>query len=81
MGNPLNVGQPFNNGQMFNVGQMQQPDMNQLYQMFLQNPMKYLTGLNLPANICTPQQAVEFLANNGRIPPMLQAKVNQMLGR
>ena len=68
MGNPLNVGN-------------QQPDMNELYQQFVQNPMKYLTGLNLPQGMNSPQQIVQFLADNGRIPPMLQARVNAMLGR
>lgn len=68
MGNPLNAGN-------------QQPDMNTLYQQFIQNPMKYLTGLNVPQGMNNPQQIVQYLADNGRIPPMLQARVNAMLGR
>ena len=68
MGNPLNAGD-------------QQPDMNTLYQQFIQNPMKYLTGLNVPQGMNNPQQIVQYLADNGRIPPMLQARVNAMLGR
>lgn len=70
MSNPLNAGQ-----------QQQQPDLNQLYQQFVQNPMKYLTGLNLPSNITTPQQAVQYCLNNGKVPPVLQQRISAMLGR
>ena len=66
MGNPLNVGQP---------------DINQLYQQFMQNPLQYLSGLNIPKELTSPQQIVQFLADSGRIPPMLQGRVNAMLGR
>ena len=58
-----------------------QPDINVLYQQFMQNPMQYLTGLNLPQGLTSPQQIVQYLADNGRIPPMLQQRVNAMLGR
>ena len=58
-----------------------QPDMNALYQQFMQNPMQYLTGMNIPKEFTTPQQIVQYLADNGRIPPMLQQRVNAMLGR
>ena len=64
-----------------NVGQQQQPDMNALYQQFMQNPMRYLTGMNIPKELTTPQQIVQYLADNGKIPPMLQQRVNAMLGR
>jgi len=64
-----------------NVGRQQQPDMNALYQQFMQNPMQYLTGMNIPKEFTTPQQIVQYLADNGRIPPMLQQRVNAMLGR
>ena len=64
-----------------NVGRQQQPDMNALYQQFMQNPMQYLTGMNIPKKLTTPQQIVQYLADNGRIPPMLQQRVNAMLGR
>ena len=59
----------------------QQPDINVLYQQFMQNPMQYLTGLNLPQGLTSPQQIVQYLADNGKIPPMLQQRVNAMLGR
>ena len=59
----------------------QQPDINVLYQQFMQNPMQYLTGLNLPQGLTSPQQIVQYLADNGKIPPMLQSRVNAMLGR
>ena len=58
-----------------------QPDINQLYQQFMQNPMQYLTGMNIPKELTAPQQIVQYLADNGRIPPMLQGRVNAMLGR
>lgn len=72
MGNPLNTGQP---------QQMQQQDLNKLYQEFVRNPMKYLIGLNIPSNITTPQQAVEYCMSAGKVPPILQQKINAMLGR
>ncbi len=72
MGNPLNTGQS---------QQMQQQDLNKLYQEFVQNPMKYLIGLNIPSNITTPQQAVEYCMSAGKVPPILQQKINAMLGR
>lgn len=58
-----------------------QPDINAMFQQFRQNPMKYLTGYNIPQNINSPEQIVRFLADNGKVPPMLQARVNAMLGR
>lgn len=60
-------------------GQPQQPDMNALYNQFRQNPMKYLTGFNIPQGMNNPEQIVRFLAQNGKIPPMLQGRVNAML--
>lgn len=73
--NPLTAGQQ--------TGQQtgQQPDMNAMFQQFKQNPMKYLTGLNIPQGMNNPEQIVRFLAQNGKIPPMLQGRVNAMLGR
>lgn len=76
MSNPLNAGQP-----QMNIGQAQQPDLNQLYREFVQNPMKYLTGLNLPPNIQTPQQAVQYCISAGKVPPILQQRINTMIGR
>lgn len=72
MGNPLNTGQP---------QQMQQQNLDKLYQEFVRNPMKYLIGLNIPSNITTPQQAVEYCMSAGKVPPILQQKINAMLGR
>lgn len=63
------------------VSKQQQPDMNQLYRQFMQNPLQYLMGLNIPQGLTTPQQIVQYLADNGKIPPMLQGRVNAMLGR
>ena len=64
-----------------NVGWQQQPNINQLYQQFMQNPMQYLTGMNIPKELTNPQQIVQYLNDNGKIPPMLQQRVNAMLGR
>lgn len=72
MANPLNAG---------NSQQTQMPDFNQLYQQFIQNPMKYLTGLDIPQGIKTPEEAVRFLASNGKIPPLIQKQVYSMLNR
>jgi len=68
--NPLTAGQ----------GQ-QMPDMQTLYNQFRQNPAKYLTGMNIPQGLNSPEQIVRFLAQNNRIPPMLQGRVNAMLGK
>lgn len=74
MSNPLTAGQP--------TGQKQQmPDMQTLYNQFRQNPIKYLTGMNIPQGMSNPEQIVRFLAQNNKIPPMLQGRVNAMLGR
>ena len=61
----------------------QQPDMKELYQQFIQNPTKYLTGLNIPANLTTPQQMVEYCLNNNKIniPPMLRGQISAMFGK
>lgn len=66
---------------MANPLSSKQPNINELYQQFAQNPMKYLTGLNLPQGMTSPQQIVQYLNDNGKIPPMLQQRVNAMLGR
>ena len=68
--NPLTAGQ----------GQ-QMPDMQTLYKQFQQNPMKYLTGMDIPQGMNSPEQIVRYLAQNNKIPPMLQGRVNAMLGR
>lgn len=68
MGNPLNLPN-------------QQPNMAMMQQQFNQNPMRYLTGLNIPQGMTDPEQIVRHLDSTGQIPPMLQARVNAMLGR
>lgn len=60
--------------------QAQMPNFEQLYQQFVQNPMKYLTGLNIPQGIQTSEQVVRYLASNGQIPPLIQRQVYSMLG-
>ena len=68
MSNPLNVGMR---------QQQQQPDLNALFEQFKQNPNKYL---NLPSNITTPQQALQYYYTMGKVPPMLRDRVAAMLG-
>lgn len=70
MGNPLNPQTP-----------QQNPNMQLAYQQFQQNPMRFLTGLNIPQGMTDPRQIVEHLANTGQVPPQLQAMVNARLGR
>lgn len=72
---------PLNNNAVGKSQQAQQPDMNKLFEQFKQNPMKYLTGLNIPQGMTEPKQIVMHLANTGGIPPQLQGRVNAMLGR
>lgn len=62
-----------------NASGQQNVNLQSMYEQFKANPLRYITGL--PAEIQTPQQAVEYLANNGRIPPHLKAQVESMLGR
>ena len=61
--------------------QPQQLDLNKLYNEFKQNPSKYLSGLNLPPELQTPEQIVRYLAQNGRIPPLIQKQVYSMVSK
>ena len=83
MGNPFFENQNRSNFQQTNsqTQQPQQLDLNKLYNEFKQNPSKYLSGLNLPPEIQTPEQAVRYLAQNGRIPPLIQKQVYSMVGK
>lgn len=76
MSNPLNVGCSNNVN-----AQSQQPNLQDLYNQFIQNPLKYLTNLGIPQDMSDPQQIVQFLAQNNRIPPQLMGRVNSMLRR
>lgn len=58
-----------------------QPDIQQLFQQFKQNPMKYLTGLNVPSGMTSPQQIVQYLAANGKIPAQIQEQVKALMPR
>lgn len=46
----------------------------QLYSQAVQNPKAFFSQLGLPENISTPQQAVQYLLQSGRVS---QAQVNQ----
>lgn len=80
MGNPFFENQNRSNFQQTNQ-QPQQLDLNKLYNEFKQNPSKYLSGLNLPPELQTPEQIVRYLAQNGRIPPLIQRQVYSMVGK
>lgn len=73
MSNPLNAGQ----------GQI--PNINSLYQQFMQNPTQALlqSGFKLPDNIGNnPQQIIQHLLNSGQISQQqlnaVQQKANQI---
>lgn len=80
MGNPFFENQNRSNFQQTNQ-QPQQLDLNKLYNEFKQNPSKYLSGLNLPPELQTPEQIVRYLAQNGRIPPLIQKQVYSMVSK
>lgn len=83
MGNPFFENQNRSNFQQTNpqTQQPQQLDLNKLYNEFKQNPSKYLSGLNLPPELQTPEQIVRYLAQNSRIPPLIQRQVYSMVGK
>lgn len=74
MSNPLNVGCSNTNN-----AQSQQPNLQDLYNQFIQNPLKYLTNLGIPQDMSDPQQIVQFLLQQNRVPPQLMGRVNSML--
>ena len=49
-------------------------NFGQLYSQVMQNPTAFLSQLGIPANINTPQGAVQYLLNSGKI---TQEQVNQ----
>ena len=76
------MGNPLMNGQKQQAqSQQQMPDMNKLFNQFRQNPLQYLSGMGIPQGMNDPKQIVTYLADSGKIPPMLQGRVNAMLGR
>lgn len=83
MGNPFFENQNRSNFQNTNPTQQQpqQLDLNKLFNEFKQNPFKYLSGLNLPPDIQTPEQAVRYCAQTGQIPPLIQKQVYGLVGK
>lgn len=83
MGNPFFENQNRSNFQNANPTQQQpqQLDLNKLFNKFKQNPFKYLSGLNLPPEIQTPEQAVRYCAQTGQIPPLIQKQVYGLVGK
>lgn len=53
---------------------MNVPNILQMYQQVKANPAQFLSQLGVPQNITTPQQAVQWMLNNGKT---TQAMVNQ----
>ena len=71
--NPLlnnngNQTQTINNQQGIN-------NFGQLYAQVMKNPEAFLLKLGIPQNITTPQAAVQWLVNNGKV---TQNQVNQI---
>lgn len=83
MGNPFFENQNRSNFQNPNPTQQQpqQLDLNKLFNEFKQNPFKYLSGLNLPPDIQTPEQAVRYCAQTGQVPPLIQKQVYGLVGK
>lgn len=83
MGNPFFENQNRRNIQNPNPTQHppQQLDLNKLFNEFKQNPFKYLSGLNLPPDIQTPEQAVRYCAQTGQVPPLIQKQVYGLVGK
>lgn len=62
----------------------QQLDTQKMFAEFQKDPMAYLvkSRLNIPKDFHGDYRAlVEHLDRSGQIPPMLQARVNAMLGK
>lgn len=83
MGNPFFENQNRRNIQIPNPTQQppQQLDLNKLFNEFKQNPFKYLSGLNLPPDIQTPEQAVRYCAQTGQVHPLIQKQVYGLVGK
>ncbi len=83
MGNPFFENQNRRNIQNPNPTQqpLQQLDLNKLFNEFKQNPFKYLSGLNLPPDIQTPEQAVRYCAQTGQVHPLIQKQVYGLVGK
>ena len=62
----------------------QQPDTAKMHEEFKKDPISYLikSRLNIPQDFHGDYRAlVEHLNNSGQIPPILQGRVNAMLGK
>lgn len=81
MGNPFFENQNRRNIQNPTQQPPQQLDLNKLFNEFKQNPFKYLSGLNLPPDIQTPEQAVRYCAQTGQVPPLIQKQVYGLVGK
>ena len=81
MGNPFFENQNRRNIQNPPQQPPQQLDLNKLFNEFKQNPFKYLSGLNLPPDIQTPEQAVRYCAQTGQVPPLIQKQVYGLVGK
>ena len=42
-------------------------NMMSMFQNFMQNPMSYLAGMNIPQGMSDPNQIIQQLMNSGRI--------------
>ena len=57
-----------------NIKQQKPMNFMQMYSQVMQNPKAFLSQIGVPENITTPQQAIQYLLQTGKIN---QAQINQ----
>lgn len=57
-----------------NTNQQRPMNIMQMYSKIMQNPRAFLNQLGIPENINTPQEAVQFLLQSGKVS---QSQINQ----
>lgn len=57
-----------------NTNQQRPMNIMQLYSKVMQNPRAFLNQIGIPENINTPQEAVQFLLQSGKVS---QSQINQ----
>ncbi len=65
--------------QQLQMQQAQQPNIPKLFAEFQKNPLKFLP--NAPQGVTDLRELLKFYADNGKVPPQLQGRVNAALGR
>lgn len=57
-----------------NTNQQKPMNIMQMYSKVMQNPRAFLNQIGIPENINTPQEAVQFLLQSGKVS---QSQINQ----